>query len=54
MITKSQSGLESLFIDMRGAEWIEKDLYKPREDAMRFEDWEFAYALMLGAKTAIE
>jgi selenocysteine lyase/cysteine desulfurase len=49
-----QNGLEPLFIDMRGAEWIEKDLYKPRADAMRFEDWEFAYALVLGTKTTIE
>lgn len=49
-----QSGLEPLFIDMRGAEWVEKDVYKPREDAMRFEDWEFAYALILGTRAAIE
>jgi selenocysteine lyase/cysteine desulfurase len=49
-----QQGLEPLFIDMRGAEWIEKDTYKPRADAMRFEDWEFAYALVLGSRHAIE
>ncbi|MBN9384973.1 MAG: aminotransferase class V-fold PLP-dependent enzyme [Chitinophagaceae bacterium] len=49
-----QKGLEPLFIDMRGAEWIEKDLYKPREDAMRYEDWEFAYALVLGTRAAIK
>ncbi len=49
-----QAGLEPLFIDMRGAEWIEKDVYKQREDAVRFEDWEFAYALVLGTKTSIE
>lgn len=49
-----QYGLEPLFIDMRGAEWVEKDLYKPREDAMRYEDWEFAYALVLGTRAAIE
>lgn len=48
------AGLEPLFIDMRGAEWIEKDLYQPRADATRFEDWEFAYALVLGTKHAIE
>jgi selenocysteine lyase/cysteine desulfurase len=47
-------GLEPLFIDMRGAEWIEKDVYKPRKDAMRFEDWEFAYALVIGSSLAIE
>ena len=47
-------GLEPLFIDMRGAEWIEKDEYKQQPDAKRFEDWEFAYALVLGSKVAIE
>jgi selenocysteine lyase/cysteine desulfurase len=49
-----QHGLEPLFIDMRGAEWTDKDSYKPREDAVRFEDWEFAYALVLGSRHAIE
>jgi selenocysteine lyase/cysteine desulfurase len=49
-----QQGLEPLFIDMRGAEWVGKDEYKPRADAMRFEDWEFAYALVLGTAAAIE
>jgi selenocysteine lyase/cysteine desulfurase len=47
-------GLEPLFIDMRGAEWTEKDTYIPRKDATRFEDWEFAYALLLGTKISIE
>ena len=49
-----QSGLEPLFIDMRGAEWVEKDEYQPRATAMRFEDWEFPYALVLGAAEAIK
>lgn len=49
-----QKGLEPLFIDMRGAEWVGKDTYVPREDAMRFEDWEFAYSLVLGTAAAIE
>lgn len=47
-------GLEPLFIDMRGADWIEKNVYKPRDGAMRYEDWEFAYALVLGMRFAIE
>jgi selenocysteine lyase/cysteine desulfurase len=47
-------GLEPLFIDMRGADWVEKDEYKRQPDARRFEDWEFAYALVLGSKVAIE
>lgn len=45
--------LESL-IGPRGAEWVEKDEYTPRADAMRYEDWEFAYALILGTRQAIE
>ena len=41
-------GLEPLFIDMRGADWMAEDLYQPVPDATRFETWEFAYALVLG------
>ena len=47
-------GLEPLFIDMRGADWTEKDTYKPVDGGKRFEDWEFAYALVLGNRHAIE
>jgi selenocysteine lyase/cysteine desulfurase len=49
-----QDGLEPLFIDMRGAEWVEKDVYRPMATAIRFEDWEFPYALVLGSRYAIE
>lgn len=45
-------GAEPLFIDMRGADWIEADLYQPAPDARRFESWEFAYALLLGTGAA--
>ena len=48
------AGLEPMFIDMRGAEWTEKDKYKQQPDARRFEDWEFAYSTVIGTKTAIE
>jgi selenocysteine lyase/cysteine desulfurase len=37
-----------LYIDMRGAEWISADRFEPAEDARRFENWEFAYSLVLG------
>ena len=47
-------GLEPLFIDMRGAEWLERDVYRQQQTAMRFEDWEFAYALVIGTARAIE
>ncbi len=49
-----ESGLEPLFIDMRGAEWVEKDVYRQRNSAIRYEDWEFAYSLVLGTRHAIE
>jgi selenocysteine lyase/cysteine desulfurase len=49
-----QAGLEPLFIDMRGAKWTSKDSYEARADATRFEDWEFAYALLLGTSVAID
>jgi selenocysteine lyase/cysteine desulfurase len=49
-----QAGLEPLFIDMRGADWIEKDEYKQQPDAKRFEDWEFAYATVIGSSEAIK
>ncbi len=47
-------GLEPLFIDMRGAKWTKSDEYVIEPTAKRFEDWEFAYALLLGSKAAIE
>ena len=47
-------GLEPLFPDMRGADWIEADLYQPAPGAQRFENWEFPYALVLGMGRAAE
>lgn len=44
--------LEPLFPDMRGADWIDADLYQPAPDARRFETWEFAWALVLGTGAA--
>jgi len=49
-----QAGLEPLFIDMRGADWIEKDEYRQQPDAKRFEDWEFSYATVIGSAEAIK
>lgn len=45
-------GLEPLFIDMRGADWIAEDRYRAARDAKRFENWEFAWALVLGTGEA--
>jgi selenocysteine lyase/cysteine desulfurase len=46
------AGLEPLFLDMRGADWITEDLYQPAPDAQRFETWEFAWGLVLGMGAA--
>jgi selenocysteine lyase/cysteine desulfurase len=40
--------LHPLLIDMRGAEWTAENTYQLAPDARRFENWEFAYALLLG------
>jgi selenocysteine lyase/cysteine desulfurase len=45
-------GLEPLFIDMRGADWIAEDRYRAVADARRFENWEFAWALVLATGAA--
>ena len=37
-----------LYIDMRGADWLAADKFQPTPDARRFENWEFAYSLVLG------
>lgn len=47
-------GLEPLFIDMRGATWTSPNQYQPRADALRFEDWEIPYALLVGSQVAID
>lgn len=41
-----------LFIDMRGAAWLDAGGYELFDDARRFENWEFAYALVLGLGAA--
>ena len=43
-----EAGVRPLYIDMRGAEWVEENAYRLRDDARRFENWEFPYALVLG------
>jgi selenocysteine lyase/cysteine desulfurase len=41
-------GLFPLYVDMRGAEWKTADVFEIAPDARRFENWEFAYCLVLG------
>jgi selenocysteine lyase/cysteine desulfurase len=43
-----QHGQFPLYIDMRGADWIAAEDFQPAPDARRFENWEFAYSLVLG------
>ncbi len=49
-----QSGYEPLFPDIRGADWITENKYNPVTNAKRFEDWETAYALMMGSTAALQ
>lgn len=49
-----ERGFEPLFIDMRGAEWVAEDSYRPVRDAKRFENWEFAWGLVLGTGEAAD
>jgi selenocysteine lyase/cysteine desulfurase len=41
-----------LWLDMRGARWMNPDEYHLVDSAQRFENWEFAYALVLGLGAA--
>lgn len=43
---------QPLFVDMRGAEWTGADTFRLEDDARRFENWEFAYSLVLGMGAA--
>jgi selenocysteine lyase/cysteine desulfurase len=45
-------GRAPLWVDMRGARWTAADAYELAETARRFENWEFAYALVLGMGAA--
>ena len=48
-----QRGDFPLYIDMRGAEWVSANDFQPAPDARRFENWEFAYSLVLGLGEAV-
>jgi selenocysteine lyase/cysteine desulfurase len=45
-------GDHPLFVDMRGARWTGPESYEVAETAIRYEDWEFPYALVLGLGAA--
>lgn len=46
-------GDRPLFVDMRGATWTSPTSYALADSAIRFEDWEFPYALVLGLGAAV-
>jgi selenocysteine lyase/cysteine desulfurase len=46
------AGRYPLWVDMRGATWQDADRFAVAPDATRFENWEFAWALVLGAGEA--
>lgn len=46
------ANLAPLFIDLHGATWESADTYQLVGTARRFENWEFPYALILGAAEA--
>ncbi|MCB0629332.1 MAG: aminotransferase class V-fold PLP-dependent enzyme [Saprospiraceae bacterium] len=47
-------GLAPLFLDLHSATWPEADRYEPDATAKRFENWERAYALVLGAVASVD
>jgi selenocysteine lyase/cysteine desulfurase len=47
-----QEGRAPLLVDMRGADWVGADEFRLCDGARRFENWEFAYALLLGTGMA--
>ncbi len=42
------AGMFPLFIDLRGGVWTDPDQFRIAPGADRFENWEFAYGLLLG------
>lgn len=49
-----EQNMSPLFLDMRGADWQEKDEFVLRPDARRFEDWEIPYDILLGSSAAVK
>jgi len=47
-----ESDYEPLFIDVRGARWVEPDMYSHAATASRFEAWESSYAALIGCAVA--
>ena len=45
-------GDHPLYVDMRGAKWVDAGRYEIDQTATRYEDWEFPYALVFGLGAA--
>jgi selenocysteine lyase/cysteine desulfurase len=45
-------GAWPLYLDMRGSDWTASEDFRLSPDARRFENWEFAYSLVLGLGAA--
>jgi selenocysteine lyase/cysteine desulfurase len=45
-------GMAPLWLDLRGARWTDADAYEVADSARRFENWEFAWANVLGLGAA--
>ena len=48
-----ERGLYPLFVDLHGADWTDPDAFTLGDGARRFENWEFACALVLGLGEAV-
>ncbi len=46
------AGHYPLYLDLHGGRWADADRFTLADDATRFENWEFAYALVLGLGAA--
>jgi selenocysteine lyase/cysteine desulfurase len=46
------AGAAPHYNDMRGEQWTDPDAYRLADSAQRYENWEFAYALLLGMGAA--
>ena len=45
--------IEPMFIDMRGADWVDDNMYQPVADAKKFELTEMSYAIQTGVIAAV-
>src|SRR5437870_7012095 len=48
-----ERGAFPLFLDMRGADWTDPDAFRLADGARRFENWEYANALVSGLGAAV-